>query len=81
VSLVTDFFLRLIGSSPEQREAEDEFRRSLRRHEESDAALDSILDNLKSINTRAQKQVDLTRTLLPFAVPKRDDTPTKAGTG
>lgn len=64
MSSVATFLMRLVGVAPEQKEAEARFRRSLRQHEESEGALDSILGDLKRINRKAERNVELTKSVL-----------------
>lgn len=64
---VPSFLLRLVGRSPEQREANIKFRKSLERHKESEKELDDILGSLQSINVRAKRNVVLNTTVIPPA--------------
>lgn len=80
MSAVSSFFWRLVGVDVEEKRAtEERFRRSLRDHEDVDANLDDILQNLQKINKQAKKTIDLNRTLLPFKV--NEDTGSGVETG
>jgi len=64
-TIVPTFILRLVGQSPEQKEAQQQFRKSLEQHEESEKELDDILGSLQDINKKAKRNIDLNKTLLP----------------
>lgn len=80
MSGVSSFLWRLVGVDLEEKRAtEERFRRSLRDHEDVDANLDDILQNLQKINKQAKKTIDLNKTLMPFKV--NGDTGSGAETG
>ncbi len=58
-------FLRLLGRDPEQKEAEERFRKSLELSEVSEAKLDDILGDLKRINNKAKRHTAANKTILP----------------
>lgn len=62
---ISSFILQLLGKSPEQREAEESFRASLKKYDESDENLDGILDDLKRLNSKAKRNREFTKTLFP----------------
>lgn len=75
---ISSFILQLLGKSPEQKEAEEQFQASLKKYDESDENLDGILGDLKRLNNKAQKNREFTKTLFPGevttgTVPKPDN--------
>ena len=66
MSTVATWLWAIVGVDVvDRRETEERFRRSLRDHEDADENLDDILSNLRRINTKASRQVDLNKTMLP----------------